>query len=330
MVVLGVDIGASKTHAVLTDKGGGVLGVGRAGCGNWEGVGLDGAQEAFQAALEGALLDAGLARSDVTASAYGIAGLDWPSDRERLEPVIAALDVGGAWVMVNDAFLPLRAGTVDGVGLAAIAGSGAKVVGRNRAGRTASSFGAAYPFTDWGGGWDIAAAALHAVALAYRDMGPPTALTERMLAATGCNEVVDLLQNVMRGQVGVGGEFAPHVFECAHAGDAVAQSIVHRAGETIGANVLSVAGELGMLDTFFDLVTAGGVFSSRSPLLYDSLADKLCPAGSVYKRATRVNIVHWQSPPVVGALLLALDLLELSSMPETDRLAARVSEALAV
>ena len=324
MVVLGVDVGASKTHAVLVDETGSVLGVGLAGCGNWEVVGLDGAREAVLAALEGALLDAGLARSDIAASAYGIAGLDWPSDRGRLEPVIAALDLEGAWVMVNDAFLPLRAGTVDGVGLGAIAGSGTKVVGRNRAGRTASSFGASYPFTDWGGGGDIAAAAFHAVALAFRDMGPPTAVAERMLLATGCNEVIELLEKVMRDQVSISGGFAPQVFECAHSGDVVAQSIVRRAGETIGANVLSVAGELDMLDSPFDLVTAGGVFSSRSPLLYESLAE------SIDERAQQVTMVHWQSPPVVGALLLALDLLGLPNIPETNRLAARVSEVLAV
>jgi N-acetylglucosamine kinase-like BadF-type ATPase len=324
MVVLGVDVGASKTHAVLADECGCVLGVGQAGCGNWEVVGLDGAQTAFREALEAALLDAGLGRSDVVASAYGIAGLDWPSDEGRLAPVIGSLGLGTRWTMANDAFLPLRAGTVNGIGLGAIAGSGTKVVGRNREGRTASSFGASYPFTDWGGGGDIAAAAFHAVALAYRRMGPQTALAARMLAATKCDEVVELLEKVMRGQVRVGGRFAPQVFECAMEGDAVAQSIVRRAGETIGANVLSVAGELGMLEEPFDLVAAGGVFSSGNPLLYKSLSE------TVYARARQVNVVPWQAPPVVGALLLAFDLLGLSDLPEADRLAARVSEALAL
>jgi N-acetylglucosamine kinase-like BadF-type ATPase len=324
MVVVGVDVGASKTHAVLVDERGHVLGVGRAGCGNWEVVGLDGAQSAFQEALEAALLDAGLSRTDVAASGYGIAGLDWPSDEGRLEPVIGSLGLGTRWTMVNDAFLPLRAGTVNGVGLGAIAGSGTKVVGRNREGRTASSFGASYPFTDWGGGGDIAAAALHAVALAYRRMGPETSLAGRMLAATGCSEVVELLEKVMRGQVHAGGQFAPQVFECAVEGDAVAQSIVRRAGETIGANVLSVAGELGMLGEPFALVTAGGVFSSNSPLLYGSLSE------TVDTRARQVNIVRWRAPPVVGALLLAFDLLDLPELPAADRLAAGVSAALAL
>jgi N-acetylglucosamine kinase-like BadF-type ATPase len=322
-VVLGIDAGASKTHAVLADEEGHVLGVGLAGCGNWESVGLAGAQATFEAALEAALRDAGLVRSDISASGYGLAGLDWPSDEGRLKPVIRSLGLGGPWAMVNDAFLPLRAGTSDGVGIGAIAGSGAKVVGRNRDGRTASSFGAAEPFTDWAGAGDIARAAIYALALAYRKMGPQTALAERILTATGCREVIELLEKVMRGQVRVSGRLAPQVLECAVEGDAVARSIVRRAGETTGANVLSVAGELGMLDTPFDLVTAGGVFSSGNPLLYESLSE------TVHARARQANIIHWQSPPVVGALLLALDLLNLSRMPETDRLAAHVSEALA-
>jgi N-acetylglucosamine kinase-like BadF-type ATPase len=328
MVVLGVDVGASKTHAVLADERGRVLGVGWAGCGNWEVVGLEGARQAFLEALEAALSDAGLDRSDVVASGYGIAGLDWPSDEGRLAPVIDSLGLGTRRTMVNDAFLPLRAGTPDGIGLGAIAGSGAKVVGRNHEGCTASSFGASYPFTDWGGGGDIAAAALHAVALAYRRMGPETALAERMLQAAGCPDVssgsgvVELLERVMRGQVRVGGQFAPQVFECAVEGDAVARSIVRRAGETIGANVLSVAGELGMLGEPYTLVTAGGVFSSDNPLLYESLSE------TVHARAGQVNVVRWQAPPVVGALLLAFDLLGLPALPVADRLARRVSEAL--
>lgn len=322
MVVLGVDVGASKTHAVLADESGDVLGVGRAGCANWEVVGLDGAQEALQQALQQASTNAGVALEGVAASAYGLAGLDWPSDEARLEPVISALGVGGPRVLVNDAFLPLRAGTVDGVGLAAIAGSGATVAGRNRAGRAARSFGAGYPFTDWGGAGDIARAAVHAVALSYRGMGPATALSARILAATGCESLPEVLEKVMRWQVQIRGGFAPQVFACADEGDPVAQSIVRRAGDTIGANVVSVARELDMLDTPFDLVTAGGVFSSRSDLLYGSLSD------TVRAQSPGVTLIHWLWPPVVGALLLALDLLDLPRLPDTRHLADQVARML--
>jgi N-acetylglucosamine kinase-like BadF-type ATPase len=120
--------------------------------------------------------DAGLQVADIAAGGYGLAGLDWPSDEDRLRPVIAALGLSGPYEMVNDAFLPLRAGTADGVGLAAIAGSGATVAGRNRAGQTARSYGAGYPFTDWGGAGDIAREAVHVVAAAYKGLGPETTL----------------------------------------------------------------------------------------------------------------------------------------------------------
>jgi N-acetylglucosamine kinase-like BadF-type ATPase len=323
MIVLGIDGGASKTHAVLVDEEGCVRGVGRAGCSNWEVVGLEGAQTALEQVVREAVTHAGIQQEAIAASGYGLAGVDWPSDRERLAPVIAALGLSGPYEMVNDAFLPLRAGTVDGVGLAAIAGSGATVVGRNRVGQTARSFGAGYPFTDWGGAWDIAREAVHVVASAYQGLGPETTLAGRMLAATGCTDVSDLMEKLMRWQVEVGGEFAPQVFQAARDGDTVAQSIVRRAGRTIGANAIVVARRLGMLDTCFDLVVAGGVFSSRSSLLRQSLLK------TVRAQAPYVDLVHWQAPPVVGALLLGLDLLGLATLPDAASLAAQVEEALA-
>lgn len=322
MIVLGVDGGASKTHAVLIDDRGQVCGVGRAGCSNWESVGLDGAQAALEQAIQEAATNAGIPCQAIAASGYGLAGLDWPSDEERLEPVIAALGVGGPYVMVNDAFLPLRAGTRDGVGLAAIAGSGTTVVGRNRAGQTARSFGAGYPFTDWGGASDMVYEAVYAIAGAYKGLAPETALTGRMLAATGCADAAELLEKLMRWQVRVGGEFAPQVIQAAQEGDAAARAIVRRAGETIGKNAIAVAGRLGMLDTAFDLIAAGGVFSSRSQLLYDSLIE------TIRTQAPQVNLIHWQAPPVVGALFLALDLLAIKVLPEARSVAVQVNDAL--
>ena len=127
----------------------------------------------------------------------------------------------------------------------------------------------------------------------------------------------------MRWQVNIRGEFAPHVLEAARLGDPVAQTIVRRAGTTIGTNVVTVARRLGMLDTPFELVTAGGVFSSRSELLNGSLLE------TVTGHAPGVRLVHWASPPVVGALLLALDLMHPSTRPDRSALAIRVTEALA-
>jgi hypothetical protein len=77
-----------------------------------------------------------------------------------------------------------------------------------------------------------------------------------------------------------------------------------------------------MLGAPLNLVTAGGVFSSRSPLLYAALSESLAEG------AAQVEIVPLRAPPVVGAILLALDLLRLPALPETALLALRVTRAL--
>jgi len=323
MIVLGIDGGASKTHAVLVDEKGKVQGVGHAGSSNWESVGLDGAQAAFEQAVREAVANAGIARTDIAAAGYGLAGLDWPSDEDRLGPVIDTLGLSGPRQMVNDAFLPLRAGTANGVGLGAIAGTGTCVVGRNRAGELARSFGAGYPFTDWGGAGDIAGGAIHAIAAAYKGLGPETALAERMVAATGCADVDELMEGLMRWEIQIGSKFAPQVFEAADAGDAPAQDLIRRAGTTIGANAVAVARRLGLLDVPFPLVTAGGVFSSQNKLLNDSLLE------AMHAQGAQVELRYWEAPPVVGAVLLGLDLLELDVLPDTNTLAARVQQSLA-
>ena len=61
-VVLGVDGGGTKTHAVVADTTGAVLGFATTGGSNWEMVGLDGAgasvSEAAIGALRAAIVDA--------------------------------------------------------------------------------------------------------------------------------------------------------------------------------------------------------------------------------------------------------------------------------
>ena len=90
----------------------------------------------------------------------------------------------------------------------------------------------------------------------------------------------------------------------------------------IGENVLVVAERLAMLHTPFDLVVAGGVFSSRSELLLKPLTS------TVRARAAGAKLVHLAYPPVVGALLLALDLLGPDKMPDTHFLSQNVQNAL--
>ena len=58
-IFLGVDGGGTKTHALIADAQGHVLGFGAGGPGNWEGVGVEGMTASLQDAVGGALKAAG-------------------------------------------------------------------------------------------------------------------------------------------------------------------------------------------------------------------------------------------------------------------------------
>ena len=74
---LGVDLGATKTHALIADKNGAALGFGESGPGNHETVGYDGMFASMQTALEQALNASALTKADIAGAGFGVAGFDW-------------------------------------------------------------------------------------------------------------------------------------------------------------------------------------------------------------------------------------------------------------
>jgi N-acetylglucosamine kinase-like BadF-type ATPase len=316
MRFVGVDAGGTKTHALVADESGEVLGVGRAGTGNWEGVGLDGALAALRQAVGEALTAARTSPQEVTAAGYGLAGLDWPSDEARLRPLVEELGLSGPSVLVNDTFVALRAGAREPWGVVIVAGTGTTVAGRNRRGEMARTPGLGYPFDDWGSAPDLAQAALHAVARAYTGRGPATALSNRLVRLVGAADVADLLEGVSRWRYNLFPLVADVVralMEEADGGDGPAREIVLRAGRELGGGAVVVIRRLGMEDEEFDLVLAGGLFRSASPLLLDTLR------GTVQAVAPGARPVRLDVPPVVGGVLLAMDAVGWAVTPEVRR-----------
>ena len=316
MRFVGVDAGGTKTHALVADETGEVLGIGRAGTGNWEGVGLDGALAALRQAVGEALTAARTSPQEVTAAGYGLAGLDWPSDEARLRPLVEELGLSGPSVLVNDTFVALRAGAREPWGVVIVAGTGTTVAGRNRRGEMARTLGLGYPFDDWGSAPDLAQAALHAVARAYTGRGPATALSDRLIRLVGAADVADLLEGVSRWRYNLFplvADVVQALMEEADSGDGAAREIVLRAGRELGGGAVVVIRRLGMEDEEFDLVLAGGLFRSASPLLLDTLR------GTVQAVAPGARPVRLDVPPVVGGVLLAMDAVGWAVTPEVRR-----------
>lgn len=296
-IALGVDGGGTKTHAVLADESGLVLGTGSSGPSNWEMVGLRGAGDAIGDALDRALAAAGLPKREISAAVFGLAGVDWPSDVPRVEGALEMLELSVPQQIVNDSFIALRAGTREPWGVVVIAGTGTVAAGRNRAGTHFRTLGLGRFLGDLGSASDVSEEAMRAVAHAYIGRGPETVLSEQLRRLTEADSVELMLEEWSRGgepQINA----APTVMSAAEAGDEVARSIVEWAGAELGASAAVVAERLELDHEPYELVLAGGLFRGRSERLEQEIA----------RCVPTAQLVRLRSEPVVGAALMALEL----------------------
>lgn len=297
---LGIDAGGTKTHALLADQHGQARALSRAGTGNWEVIGLDRVRECLQCVVNEAVTRAGATIADIRASAFGLAGLDWPSDKPMLENTIAQLGLPGHMVVVNDMLVALRAGTTRPWGVVVGAGTGFAAAGRNRAGETARTLGLSPDWGDWGGGRNITQAAVAAIARAFIGLEPPTLMSASLTEYAGMPDVESLLRAVSRDNLDLTAA-APLVFEAAAAGDEPARVILVRAGKEMAASTNLIIRKLRMEQEAFELVLAGSLFNAQEPLLLDTLIERI-QAVAPYATPTRLI-----ASPAVGAVLLAME-----------------------
>ena len=310
-IVLAVDGGGSKTHLAICDETGAVLGAATAGPSNWETVGLRGAADTIGDAIEKALGASGVRRDQIEAAAFGLAGVDWPSDVDRLTTALAALRLSCPITIIA-----LRAGARAPWGLVIIAGTGTVVAGRNRAGETFRTLGLGRLLGDEGSASDVAEQVIRAVARAHIGRAPATSLSEGLRRLMGAESVEAMLEEYSRG-----GEpelnAAPLALEHAARGDAVAVGIIEWAAAELGGAAATVARRLGMEHEPYELVLSGGLFRGGGELL-ETLIARAVPTALL----TRLEV-----PPVSGAVLMALELIGGRPTPDVHE---RCSRALTV
>jgi N-acetylglucosamine kinase-like BadF-type ATPase len=296
---LGVDTGSTKSHALVSDENGRILGFGEAGPGNWEGVGWGGARRTIGDIMDQALATAGIVPAQLTAAGFGLAGYDWPEDRRPHQELIRSLGITAPFEMVNDAFIGLLAGSSSGYGVAVAAGTSCNCYGRNRQGQIGRVTGASR-FGEYAGSGELVWRALQAVAHAWSKRAPSTRLAGAFLAATGATDVTDLLAGLVRERYRLSAESAPLVFAVAAQGDEVALDLLRWAGRELGGLAVGVARQVCLTEEAFELVLSGS-FYNGSHLIEDTMAE------AVHVVAPQAQLVRLQAPPVVGGVLLAME-----------------------
>ncbi|MBX7259033.1 MAG: hypothetical protein K1Y02_21905 [Candidatus Hydrogenedentes bacterium] len=321
---LGIDVGATKTHCLIGDENGKVLGFGKAGCGSYEMAGVDPARVENEKAIGAALKDAGLSLSDISAIGMGIAGADLPEDyvmleRELYTPLFGDIPRD----FQNDSMGGLRGGTRSPFGIAIACGTGCVCAGKNRSGDHARTGGLGDSFGDECSGSSIGRDGLQRVLQTRDGVRPPTLMTAKFVERGGCADVEDLFYKLYRGQLTYTDlqPMAKIVFEAAFEGDEAACDILERGGKYLGMMVNATARKLRMCEDEFEVVMAGSVFKGSSPVLIDAMRTE------IHRVCPRAQTVMPLFEPVVGALLMGMEVLGEVTSEVYDNLARDLERA---
>lgn len=299
---LGVDSGGTKTHALIADETGQAVGFGVGGPGNWESIGLGGLTSTLQKAVGQALKTANLRIDQIDAAGMGLAGYDWPDQREMILGAIKPVGLKCPVEIVNDATLGIFAGTTHGWGVSVGSGTGCNCRGwskdRHTEGRMVG--GASQWSGEHAGGYDIVLRAMQAVTFEWGKRGPTTALSPAFLQITGAKDLDDLVEGTYTGKYGFDASMVFKVFEIAAQGDPEALKVIEWAGDELGQMACGVIRQLGLENDPVEVVLIGSLFGGH-PLMIQSLCK------TVLKVAPAAKIVRLTAPPVVGGVLLAME-----------------------
>lgn len=316
---LGIDVGSSKTHALIVDETGQCVGFGKAGSGNHQGVGYDGLADVLTESFGAALKMAGVGKASIMGAGYGVAGYDFPSDREGHLQAISRLGLSCPMEVVNDGWNGLFAGATRGIGVNVTAGSSNNCRGRNAAGGDGRIVGNGAAFGEYGGGIEIAARALQVVNHAWIKRIPPTPLTKILLDYTGAKDELDLVEGFSNNYFHLAPFLAIEVIRTAKEGDPVAGDIVRWAGEELGWLAIAVARQIGMENAEVEIVQSGSIFDAGEILTapMKELVLKHCP---------HAKLIRLDGPPVVGAVILGMEQAAFDGYAIRDRIVRTVKE----
>jgi N-acetylglucosamine kinase-like BadF-type ATPase len=303
---LGVDVGGTKSHALIADEQGHALGFAVAGSGNHEVVGYDGTVRTLEEIVQGALDDAGIARAAIAGAGFGIGGYDWPSERADTLDAIGALSLNCPVEAVNDTIIGLVAGAEEGWGVALVAGTSNNCRGWDRNHREGRVMGNGTEFGENGGAYELVNKAVHEVGKAWTRRGPATALTDLFVAHVGARDDADLLEGLSQYTYNIQANAAPLVFKAAEAGDAVAQEVIRWTAEELASLAIGVIHQLELERERFDVVLVGSLYNG-GPLFTEPLF------AAIRAVAPGASFVRLSAPPVVGAVLIGMQIAGLDT-----------------
>jgi N-acetylglucosamine kinase-like BadF-type ATPase len=306
---------------LIVGETGTCVGFGKSGGGNHQGVGYERLEKVLRESFEGAVKMSGVDKAHIAGAGFGVAGYDFPSDREGHLNAIASLGLSCLVEVVNDGVNGLLAGATRGVGVNVTAGSSNNCRGRNKNGKEGRIVGNGIEFGEFGGAYEIAARGLQMVNYAWIKRIPPTALTNIYVEALGAKDEMDLVEGISNGQYHLFPHLAVQVIDAAREGDVAAREIMHWAGEELGWLAVSVARQIEMENDEVEIIQSGSIFEAGELITgpMRELVQKYCPCA---------KLMRLDGPPVVGAVILGMEQAGFDGYTVRDEMTRTAKELL--
>jgi glucosamine kinase len=243
-VVVGVDGGGSKTHAIVADEGGSHLG---------EVVGLGSAVRAGEIersadviahTVRDALASCEMTHVTPKVLCVGVAGAGREPERQALWQALASRELADEVVIHADFSIALDDAFGEGPGVLLVCGTGSVAFGRGPSGQSARCGGRGPVCCDEGSGQWIGRRALSVVTASADGREPETALVGAILTAAQVNEAQELIAWAAQATPAQLASLAPVVSSVAESGDLRANSIISLAVEELVLHVRTLARQL--------------------------------------------------------------------------------------
>ncbi|MFT4416257.1 N-acetylglucosamine kinase [Fredinandcohnia humi] len=302
MYVIGIDGGGTKTKGIIADENGTIYAMEQVGATNQNGVDLTVIERELTELFSSLEEQNKEAFSKVHTVFAGMAGVDRPEAKERMEGIFSKLVPGCAKIIIdNDGVNALYSGTLGFPGIVQISGTGSITFGINDKGERKRVGGWGYLIDDEGSGYDIGRAALHAVFKAHDGRGPETALTEMIRKHFTVSDTPELIAYIY-GSNNPRSVIAPlskYVTIAADRGDEMANHIIRESSSKLVHSIKSLYLQLFSSSQKVPVVLVGGLFSRLD--LFLPAIESMCKQWNL-----PINLQAPKIEPVGGAAAAAL------------------------
>ena len=310
--VIGIDIGATKSHCALFSTSGNLIDLCHWGPLNHEI--LPGSFAQFEDELRqfivSSLVKNNIEIQQIAYSVFGVAGVDTKKQHHIVSEIIKNIGLKQI-TLLNDGFLGITAGIPSGTGICANNGTGCTLAGINNKGNMLQIGGVGFISSDYGGGGFLGEKIISAVYSELFRKGEKTCMTDILFKKLGIHDKHDFVEKIYEKiddnsfQVKSCVKF---LFEAVSKNDNIAKNIVLNIAESYANGITCMIEELQFSrEENVNIVFTGSVFvKSEDPLMLNTLKKKVNMDNQGYS----INYTLLDLPPVAGAVIWALNSLD--------------------